>query len=428
MHVKRCIVASALTVSLCLSCWAQQSTGLIVEDLVKTSFERNQDLLAARERVVEAEALLRQAGVRPVPTLEVETSTGRILGSRGESEYSAAYFYPIETGGKRSKRQVVAEKSVAIARAEVKERERQLRFDVRNRFVDVALQEVKASVIQSLTPLNEDTYRLTQQRVELGDAAPLEQQLLLSEINRAKVQETLVRAEGEAALAELRAVVGDSIQTGNVRPDFQFPERIADLSTLQQAAIRERGDLHILLLLEETALAERESAIAEGRPDVTVSARYTHSNSAFDQFGLSSTGTPEPLRDTDNILTFGVSIPLSSRKRVAGLAQAAESRQLQQQLRRQHLTRAIPQEVEAAYRRWEGATRSLELLRTGVIELSEKNLTVIREAYRLGQMRLLDVLNEQRRLVDLRLAYVDAQAEAAHALIDLERAVGGRLP
>jgi outer membrane protein, heavy metal efflux system len=296
------------------------------------------------------------------------------------------------------------------------------------RHIDAVLQSIKVAVVQSLTPLNEETYRVTVQRVGLGDAAPLEQRLLLTEINRAKAQENLIRAEGEAALAELRAVVGDTIEPQNVRPDFQLPPGLTDLKTLQDTAIKQRADLRILTLLEEQAVAERESAAAEGRPDVTLSARYTRSNSAFDQFGLSEAGTPEPLRDTDNILTFGVSIPLFSRNRVLGATQATESRQKQQQLRREHLIRAIPQEVEAAYRRWEGATRSLELLRSGVIDLSEQNLGVIREAYRLGQMRLLDVLNEQRRLVDLRLTYVDAQAEAARALIDLERAVGGILP
>jgi cobalt-zinc-cadmium efflux system outer membrane protein len=55
-------------------------------------------------------------------------------------------------------------------------------------------------------------------------------------------------------------------------------------------------------------------------------------------------------------------------------------------------------------------------------------VVVIREAYRLGQLRLLDVLNEQRRLVDLQLSYIEAQAQAARALVELERAVGGPLP
>ena len=90
--------------------------------------------------------------------------------------------------------------------------------------------------------------------------------------------------------------------------------------------------------------------------------------------------------------------------------------------------RTVPQEVEAAYRRWTGAMRSLEIMRAGVIEPSQKNLIVIREAYRLGQLRLLDVLNEQRRLVELQLSFVDTQAEAARAFAELERAVGGTLP
>jgi cobalt-zinc-cadmium efflux system outer membrane protein len=40
----------------------------------------------------------------------------------------------------------------------------------------------------------------------------------------------------------------------------------------------------------------------------------------------------------------------------------------------------------------------------------------------------MDVLNEQRRLVETELAYVDSQAEAALASAELERAVGGNLP
>jgi cobalt-zinc-cadmium efflux system outer membrane protein len=67
-------------------------------------------------------------------------------------------------------------------------------------------------------------------------------------------------------------------------------------------------------------------------------------------------------------------------------------------------------------------------MRTGVIEPSQQNLTVIQEAYRLGQLRLFDVLNEQRRLSDLQLSYLEAQADAARALSDLERSVGGDLP
>jgi cobalt-zinc-cadmium efflux system outer membrane protein len=171
------------------------------------------------------------------------------------------------------------------------------------------------------------------------------------------------------------------------------------------------------------ALAE-----AEGHRDLTASAKYTRSNSHFDQFGLSDSGSFVPLNDTDNIITVGLSIPLFTKDRAQPAIDVARARQSQQGLRRERLARAIPQEVDAAYRRWSGARRSLDLLRSGVLDPSGRNLTVIREAFRLGQLRLLDVLNEQRRLTDLQLSLIDAEGDVARALADLERAIGGNLP
>ena len=70
----------------------------------------------------------------------------------------------------------------------------------------------------------------------------------------------------------------------------------------------------------------------------------------------------------------------------------------------------------------------MAVFRQGVVDQADQNLVVMREAYTLGQLRLVDVLNEQRRLIDTRLAYVDAETELAQAAADLERAVGMDLP
>jgi len=430
MRLKRFIGASAATLLCWFSLFAQtNSTALTVEDLVRIALERNQEYLAAQERVREAEALMRQAGLRPTPTIEIETGTGAVLGSRGESAYSAAFFQNIETGGKRPKRLAIAEKGLALAQAEVRERERQLQFEIRTQFVAAVQEQLKLQAIRSLAPATAENYQLVTRRVELGDAAPLEQQLLRVEMNRIEADQVLLLAATEAAGAELRASVGQpSSEPTNLRPELRLRETVPDLATLKLTALQQRSDIQILTLLEEQADAEVALAQAEGRPDLTLSARYTRVNSAFEQSGFSDSGTLVPLRDADNFLTFGLSIPLFTRNRARGMVEAAESRHVQQRLQREHLKRAIPEEVEAAYRRWSGASRSLEILRTGVIEPSQKNLVVIREAYRLGQLRLLDVLNEQRRLVDLQLSYIEAQAQAARALVELEHAIGGPLP
>jgi outer membrane protein, heavy metal efflux system len=400
-----------------------------IEDLIRIALDRNQEYLSLKARVTEAQALTRQAGLRPNPTLEVETGIGAILGSHGEAEYSAAYIQTIERGGKREKRLTVAEKAVALAESELRERERQLTFDIKSQALAVLSQEFKLTSIRSMLVTNQDSYRLTTQRVGLGDAAPLEEQLLLSEVNRTQAQITSSEGLREAALVDLQSVVGlSSVPRLNIAEGFQIGDREPQLAELQAFALEHRPDLQTLKLLEEQAAAETSLASAEDHRDLTASARYTHSRSSFDQFGLSESGALVPLRDADNIITFGLSIPLFTKNRAQPVIDAAKARQSQQALRREQLTRVIPLEVQAAYRRWIGARRSLELLRTGVVEPSQKSLTVIREAYRLGQLRLFDVLNEQRRLGELQLSYIDAQTDAARALAELERAIGGNLP
>jgi len=87
----------------------------------------------------------------------------------------------------------------------------------------------------------------------------------------------------------------------------------------------------------------------------------------------------------------------------------------------------IPLEAEAAWRRYQAAKSAVGILSRGVLEESRRNVSVIRQAYELGQLRLLDVLNEQRRLLETELAFIDAEAEFARSAAELERAAGGSL-
>jgi len=66
MYLKRLVRASAAGLLCSLSLLAQNSAiSVTAEDLVRIALERNREYLAARERVAEAEALVRQAGLRP---------------------------------------------------------------------------------------------------------------------------------------------------------------------------------------------------------------------------------------------------------------------------------------------------------------------------------------------------------------------------
>lgn len=138
-------------------------------------------------------------------------------------------------------------------------------------------------------------------------------------------------------------------------------------------------------------------------------------------------GEPAPLRDRDNIVTLGLSIPVLRPKRNPDAIEAALARDTAARLRREHREAVIRLEVEAAFRRWEAPKRTLDILNRGVLGQSERNLAVVRQAYALGPLRILDVLNEQRRLIETQLAYLDAQSELFQSFAELQRSVGGSI-
>jgi cobalt-zinc-cadmium efflux system outer membrane protein len=394
---------------------------LTVDDLIQRAVERNRDISALRLKVAEAQGLLRQAGIRPVPTVEVSGSSGRPLATKGEEEFSAGYFYPIETGGKRQKRVRVAEKDVQLAEAELAERIRQVTAEVRTRFIDAVTEQRKLDAIDGLLQVNREALRLTQARVEQGDVAPLERDLLAVEVGRAEAQRSPVLGRLTAALLDLRRIASlDPSETLAPRELPLAPVALR-LEDLREHALKMRPDLLIARLLEEQGSASIDLVEAEGKPNLTLAARYARRNSR-------RTGALTQLFDRDDILTVGISIPLLNRKRNLGNIEAAEARFAGARLRRQYLEGAIPLEVTAAWERYMAARRAVEIYDRGLVEQSEKNLTVVRGAYNLGQLRLLDVLNEQRRLIDTQLGAIDARADEARALTELVRIVGGTLP
>jgi cobalt-zinc-cadmium efflux system outer membrane protein len=409
---------------------AQQTSSTLstVDDLVRAGIANNKDLAAVRERIAEAKGLTRQAGVRPAPVLGLDGATGRPLGTVGEEQYGAEYSQSVETFGKRGKRIHVAEFSIGIAEADLQQRSAQLAFEIRSAYAEVSAERHKLKLLSDLIGLNQDTLRLTQARVKEGDVAPLEASLLKVEISRAEVSRRSAQGRLTSAELELRRLVG--LDQSLPIPDSDIPAPAPmDPDTLKRDALVNRADLKTARLEEEQEAAGIDLAKAEAKPDVTLSAAYTRQDNQFDGlFGFNSSGALSPLRDRDDVLKFGVSIPLRTSRSGAGNVQAATARTAGARLRREYLERNIPLEVEAAYQRWRTASESLQMLQSGVLDPSTSNLSVIREAYKLGQLRLLDVLNEQRRLVDTQLAYIDALGDAARTKAEVERAVGGTHP
>jgi outer membrane protein TolC len=80
--------------------------------------------------------------------------------------------------------------------------------------------------------------------------------------------------------------------------------------------------------------------------------------------------------------------------------------------------------VQEAYVRLESAAARAALLRTSIEPQSEQALDVSRVGYQADRGGFLDIIDNQRLVIDARLGYYRALAEMEQARADLERAVG----
>lgn len=397
--------------------------------LLEQAEANNQELAAMRTRSDEARGNLRHAGVKPQLTLEAGSASGRPLRTVGEEEYSAGVGKTFETGGKRARRIDAAEVRISQTAAEYQERLRQLSFEIKSRYADALTDTLRIEVLDQILASNQRSLELTKARVERGDAAQLEHALLEVEIGRLMAQKTTVEGRRASALVDVRRLAGLASGTDVPLGSAFYSGPIATaMHFLNTAALEQRPDLKLARLVEQLGDAELRLVEAEGRPDVSVTARYFKRNSQFDdQFGVNAQGSRVLLRDRDDILAIGVSIPILTKSRNLGNVEAAQARILGARQRARYLLNSIPLEVESAWRRWSAVRSTAGTLESAVLPQAQRNLDVIQQAYQLGQLRMLDVLNEQRRLLDLRLSTLDAQAEAARAFAELERAVGGTI-
>ncbi|MBS1802380.1 MAG: TolC family protein [Acidobacteria bacterium] len=409
---------------------AQQPTTTItsVDELVRAGITNNRDLASARARIDEARGQVRQAGVRPAANLDLTGATGEPLGTTAEDQYGAGISQTLEIFGKRGKRIRVAETAMSADEADWEDRASQLALQIRTSFADLQAQRQKLRVLDQLLDLNRESFRLTEARVKEGDVAPLEASLLQVEISRSEVMRASAQGRLHSDEAEVRRLTG--IGPSTALPDFDTISSVdVEATELTHRALADRPDLRSARLVQQREIAGVSLAKAEAKPDVTVSAGYSRQNSQFDGlYGFTSSGAISPIRDRVDTLNFGVSIPLRTPRSGAGNVQSASARATGAKAHVEYLEQTIPIEVDSAYQRWKTALSSVSTMQSGVIGPSQSNLKIIQEAYKAGQLRLLDVLNQQRQLVDAQLALIDAQADASRSWAELEHAVGGDLP
>lgn len=395
--------------------------GMTVDEAVGYALEHHGELLAARKEIEAARALVKQSALRTNPRLDASMSQN-LTGA--DNNVSINGMLPLELGGRRSARVTVAQRELEVGQHEVAERERLLAAAVRAKFGEALADLLKLGSAEELLATSQRGYRLVEARVVEGNTPPLEQNMILVEVNRLRSIRENSEGRAEVALLELRNLIGmPPDQVLRLRGDFdKLIEPAARLSEVTERALRERPDLELARSAERLAAAKIAMAQAGGRADASLTAGYQRMNTGFPVRGINETGQLQPVNDVFHYLTFGISVELPVRNKNQGAIEAAVAAAEAARQRREFAELTVRREVAAAYARYERAARAMEIYRVGVREQASTNLNIIRQTYELGSKTLLDYIAEQRRYIELENGYVDTLLETYLARVEIARA------
>ncbi len=399
-----------------------QTDGVSISEIVKLAFETNSEIKIAQLEVDRAKARLTQAGLRPNPTLEVEQSSGRLLGSPGDSEFSTGISVPLELFGQRNRRIERARAEIVLKEAEIAIRRREIVSRIVSDYADAlsAFREIK--ILDEIIDIDLQTVRFVQIRVNEGETAPLELSLLQTEVERLRVQRQFVEGRLQTAITKLKYFAGVSyeqpLRLREELPTATFPSLPPSTEVAIAIGLKSRPEIRVAELEEQLGNAGLRLIRAEAKPEFSAFTKFSLSRSTID---LPTGSFPQ---DRDRNLLFGITIglPVFDRKQGEKAEAAIAIRQAQE--RRTFAEGVIKNEITIAFQQLETARKALIALETNVLPRSRENIETIRQVYRIGELKITDLLLEQRRLIDANRDVTETLTKKYKAEADLYIALG----
>lgn len=155
------------------------------------------------------------------------------------------------------------------------------------------------------------------------------------------------------------------------------------------------------------------------RPDFAVGLDWVDTGPAL-MPGLADSGK-DPL-----MAMVSVTVPVWRSKLRAGVRQAEEQRRATV-ARRSDVENSLEQRLELALFRYRDAERKIDLYRDTLIPLAEASLDVAQEGYESAKVGFLDVIDAQRLLLELQLAFERSLTDHEQRLAEIEMLAGRSL-
>src|SRR6478735_8593921 len=398
----RTVVVASLALLLAHQAAAQTATRFTYAEAVQRALASNPAIAAAQTRRAIGAAGVAVAGERLNPE-------GRAEFDRDEPHQTYSLAFPIELGGKRGRRVDVANAEIRTADAEIAQLIVETRNSVRRAYFDRAISDSRLALLDDVQTILERARDAARARFEAGSAPRLE--VLQAELEVAQAHNEEVGARGVATAARMKfnALLGLPADS----PTAIAPAELEPVITAEAALARAKSASAQLAVLDRK-LEEQRARVALAKAmqhsDITPEGSFTHGfpdDSPFQNAWKGAIAVTLPLFTTHKA---GVTLEEATLAQLTSERSAAEIQ--------------ITAQVAAAVAIADAQREEYIRYRDEIVPQAVQVENMADDAYRLGQTGIAAYLQALQATRDVRLRFLQAEADLQTALADLEQAIG----
>jgi len=364
-------------------------------------------LIAARHRVLAADAMRAQAGAWTNPTLQAEAE-GWGIDRHGfdESELTLSATFPLDLVGKRGARVSVAQAETNVERSRYNDARRLVIASARRAVLFVRAEKERERLAAERLHITEETATALGREVQAGKAPPLEH--VRAEVDRESARVEFMRARANVRTARLKLGTllgrpGAEVDAGGTLRDASIaPDSVALAHDLLHHPRR-----LVALWSAESAVRQERQVGRDKWPELEA-----------------EVGLRRFMDEDRSAWVTGLSMELPLWDQKTGKARAA--RELSQAGRHEvsAVDRDLQLELSGLLAALRSSQESLNLYRALILPQAEDALQLARKGFEGGKFGYLDLLEAQRALLTVQSDYLETRISYDEAVGDLESLLG----
>lgn len=394
--------------------------------LITETLARNPRIQQVAARHVAAQHGVRQATALPDPMLTFTRHVAPVETRLGPQINGVALRQDLPWFGKRGERGQVAQWEASAAKHDIDAVTVDTVRQVKHAYFELGYLDRAVDIADEESQLLRHYETLARARYSQGVGFQQAVVKLQAEITRVLSRRhgfLRQRVETESVLNALRdrpvELALPKVRLGD-RPAVDVGhDRLASLGREHRAEVR----------AAKARIQGAQSAVRLSRrahwPDVVVGASWGQIEGRRDAAGLAQ----PPLDNGRDVfsVSLGVNIPIYQSALQAGTAAATARVRAAERAHREALRR-VAQEIRTATSDLAVIDGQISLLERALLPQAEQALSTTEEAYTAGTVGVLELLDSEEVLLDVRLGLARLHTDYMQALADLERAIGTALP